>query len=86
MILDFRTFSTECAALHGIVPKMKSPLAPVRQATPYFQSESPLNFERIWPQVVIGIVLGLSVAWACLLGYGLSIAWRLPGAMFLNRW
>jgi hypothetical protein len=28
-------------------------------------------FQRIWPQAMIALGLGLTAAWACLLGYGL---------------
>jgi hypothetical protein len=36
-------------------------------------------FYRTWPPVMIALGLGLSAAWACLLGYGLV---KLIGLMF----
>jgi hypothetical protein len=40
-------------------------------AVPAAVDDSTLYFHQIWPPVVIALGLGLSVAWASLLGYGL---------------
>jgi hypothetical protein len=39
-------------------------------AVPAAVDDSTLYFHQIWPPVVIALGLGLSVAWASLLGYG----------------
>jgi hypothetical protein len=40
-------------------------------AIPATLNDSTLYFHQIWPPVVIAFGVGLSVAWASLLGYGL---------------
>ena len=35
-------------------------------------------FYRIWPPAIIALGLGLTAAWACLLGYGLVSLISLP--------
>jgi hypothetical protein len=51
-----------------VIMQIQTAAAPAILAT---VNDSTLYFHQIWPPVVIALGLGLSAAWASLLGYGL---------------